>query len=104
MSPRVSQPLVVIIIISKLLPSRALALDLCWYVSLALCPTIPISNLPLISEVDSTFPAQNLYRAVDILTEEKKQYHVQVYSGTVHGFTTRANLSNENSGTYLSLR
>ncbi|TEB26696.1 alpha/beta-hydrolase [Coprinellus micaceus] len=49
------------------------------------------------AEVDSTFPAESLYRAVDVLTEEKKKYHVQIYSGTVHGFTTRANLSDENS-------
>ncbi|TEB20107.1 hypothetical protein FA13DRAFT_1743497 [Coprinellus micaceus] len=42
-------------------------------------------------------PAESLYRAVDVLTEEKKKYHVQIYSGTVHGFTTRANLSDENS-------
>lgn len=44
------------------------------------------------------FPAPNLYRAIDIMTEGKKKYHVNIYSGTAHGFAIRGNQSDENAG------
>ncbi|TEB22148.1 alpha/beta-hydrolase [Coprinellus micaceus] len=49
------------------------------------------------AERDASFPAPNLYRAVDILTSRNASYHTQIYSGTQHGFATRANLSDENA-------
>ncbi|KAJ3525065.1 hypothetical protein NMY22_g10729 [Coprinellus aureogranulatus] len=57
-------------------------------------------NKPLLmncAERDTSFPAPNLYRAVDILTSRNASYHTQIYSGTHHGFATRANLSDENA-------
>ncbi|TFK18474.1 hypothetical protein FA15DRAFT_603212, partial [Coprinopsis marcescibilis] len=49
------------------------------------------------AETDSTFSPQNLYRAADILSETKKRYHLQIFSGTQHGFATRADPADENA-------
>ncbi|TEB21715.1 alpha/beta-hydrolase [Coprinellus micaceus] len=49
------------------------------------------------AETDSTFPRTSLYRATDILAQNKKQYHVQVFSGVSHGFATRADPNDPNA-------
>lgn len=53
------------------------------------------------AETDNMFPAPNLYRAIDIMTEGKKKYHVNIYSGTAHGFAIRGNQSDENAGEHF---
>ncbi|KAJ2929306.1 hypothetical protein H1R20_g7784, partial [Candolleomyces eurysporus] len=49
------------------------------------------------SEIDQTFPTADRNRAVDLLTENKKMYHYQVFSGVVHGFATRSNPNDSNA-------
>jgi len=39
------------------------------------------------AEIDHTFPTPARHRAENILAEIKATYHVQVFSGVVHGFT-----------------
>lgn len=39
-------------------------------------------------ETDSKFPTESRRRAEDILAEIKATYHIQVFSGVVHGFAT----------------
>ncbi|KJA22048.1 hypothetical protein HYPSUDRAFT_139718 [Hypholoma sublateritium FD-334 SS-4] len=39
------------------------------------------------AETDHTFPTSARHRAEDILAEIKATYHVQVFSGVLHGFT-----------------
>jgi hypothetical protein len=56
-----------------------------------------------LAETDSTFPRTSLYRATDILAQNKKQYHVQVFSGVSHGFATRADPNDPNAGGFLRL-
>jgi hypothetical protein len=41
------------------------------------------------AETDQTFPTESRHRAEGILAEIKATYHVQVFSGVVHGFATR---------------
>jgi len=41
------------------------------------------------AETDYAFPAESRRRAEDILAEVKATYHIQVFSGVVHGFATR---------------
>ncbi|KAF9042325.1 Alpha/Beta hydrolase protein [Panaeolus papilionaceus] len=48
------------------------------------------------AEVDQTFPTTARRRAEDILVEIKATYHVQVFSGVVHGFATRGDPEIEN--------
>jgi len=47
-------------------------------------------------EQDITFPLESRRRAIDILQSKKADYHVQIFSGVVHGFTTRADPRGEN--------
>ncbi|TFK21082.1 alpha/beta-hydrolase [Coprinopsis marcescibilis] len=42
------------------------------------------------AETDSSFPTASLRRASDILAQRKATYHLQIFSGTTHGFATRA--------------
>ncbi|PPQ79650.1 hypothetical protein CVT24_010246 [Panaeolus cyanescens] len=49
------------------------------------------------SEVDMTFPTEERRRAEDILAEIKATYHVQIFSGVVHGFATRGDPEIENT-------
>ncbi|KAF5320336.1 hypothetical protein D9611_011262 [Ephemerocybe angulata] len=48
------------------------------------------------AESDSSFPLESRRRAEDILAEDHATYHVQIFSGTTHGFAVRGNLTNEN--------
>ncbi|KAH7018053.1 dienelactone hydrolase [Microdochium trichocladiopsis] len=41
------------------------------------------------AEIDHTFSAEARRRAIDILQEEKKVYHHQLFSGVEHGFALR---------------
>ncbi|KAI8946142.1 hypothetical protein F4801DRAFT_593576 [Xylaria longipes] len=43
------------------------------------------------SEIDHTFDGPSRRRAIDILQEEKKVYHLQLFSGVEHGFALRGN-------------
>ncbi|TFK18473.1 alpha/beta-hydrolase [Coprinopsis marcescibilis] len=49
------------------------------------------------AEYDRTFPPGNLTRAADILRETEKSYHIQIFSGTEHGFATRADPADSNA-------
>ncbi|KAJ3516032.1 hypothetical protein NLJ89_g1379 [Agrocybe chaxingu] len=49
------------------------------------------------AETDHTFLTESRRRAEDILAEIKATYHVQVFSGVVHGFATRGDPEVENS-------
>jgi dienelactone hydrolase len=49
------------------------------------------------AETDMTFPTDKRHRAEDILAEVKATYHVQVFSGVVHGWALRADLTDENA-------
>ncbi|KAH6913459.1 hypothetical protein BKA70DRAFT_1218401 [Coprinopsis sp. MPI-PUGE-AT-0042] len=54
-----------------------------------------ISNVkkPLLlscAETDTVFPTESRRRAVDLLVAKNATYYHQVFSGTTHGFTTRA--------------
>ncbi|KAI5928193.1 hypothetical protein F4810DRAFT_698823 [Camillea tinctor] len=46
------------------------------------------------SEVDHTFSVDSRNTAISLLTEEKKQYHLQLFSGVEHGFALRGNMDN----------
>ncbi|TFK23903.1 alpha/beta-hydrolase [Coprinopsis marcescibilis] len=48
-------------------------------------------------ETDFTFSTEALRRSHDILTETNATYHLQVFSGTIHGFTTRSDPNVPNS-------
>ncbi|KAJ2917578.1 hypothetical protein MD484_g2833, partial [Candolleomyces efflorescens] len=50
-----------------------------------------------LAETDHTFPTESRRRAVDILSENKSTYHVQLFSGVSHGFAVRADTKVENS-------
>ncbi|KAJ2933275.1 hypothetical protein H1R20_g3802, partial [Candolleomyces eurysporus] len=41
-----------------------------------------------LAETDHTFPTESRRRAVDILSENKSTYHVQIFSGVAHGFAS----------------
>ncbi|KAI1747600.1 hypothetical protein F4782DRAFT_543407 [Xylaria castorea] len=43
------------------------------------------------SEIDHTFDTASRRRAIDILQDEKKVYHFQLFSGVEHGFALRGN-------------
>ncbi|KAL1847805.1 hypothetical protein Daus18300_013847 [Diaporthe australafricana] len=45
------------------------------------------------AEIDHTFDAQSRRRAVDMLVEDKRVYHVQLFSGVEHGFALRGSQS-----------
>jgi len=45
------------------------------------------------AETDHTFGTALRNRAVDILIEDKKTYHVQLFSGVEHGFALRGDMS-----------
>ncbi|KAF6748759.1 Alpha/Beta hydrolase protein [Ephemerocybe angulata] len=47
------------------------------------------------AESDSSFPNESRRRAEDILATGHSTYHVQIFSGTTHGFATRGNLTNK---------
>ncbi|RXW18339.1 hypothetical protein EST38_g7507 [Candolleomyces aberdarensis] len=49
------------------------------------------------AEIDQMFPTPSRNRAVDLLTENNKTYHYQVFSNTTHGFATRSNPDDPNS-------
>lgn len=44
------------------------------------------------AEVDHTFDTESRNKAVDILIEGKKTYHLQLFSGVSHGFALRGNM------------
>lgn len=44
------------------------------------------------AEVDHTFDTESRNKAVDIMIEGKKQYHLQLFSGVQHGFALRGNM------------
>ena len=44
------------------------------------------------AEVDHTFDTQSRRKAVDILQDEKKSYHLQLFSNVEHGFALRGNM------------
>lgn len=46
------------------------------------------------AETDFTFETDARNKAIDILREAKKQYHLQLFSGVEHGFALRCDLSN----------
>ncbi|KZT38023.1 alpha/beta-hydrolase [Sistotremastrum suecicum HHB10207 ss-3] len=48
------------------------------------------------AENDFTFPASSRHRAEDILAEIKATYHVQLFSGVQHGFSTKGNPDDPN--------
>lgn len=41
------------------------------------------------AEIDHTFPAEARRKAVDMLIEDKKSYHLQLFGGVEHGFALR---------------
>ncbi len=45
------------------------------------------------AETDSTFPAESRNKAVALLAQDKKTYHVQIFSGVAHGFASRGDLN-----------
>ncbi|KAJ2912402.1 hypothetical protein MD484_g8011, partial [Candolleomyces efflorescens] len=49
------------------------------------------------AEIDNAFPAASRRRAIDILTEKKATFHLQLFSGVVHGFATKGDPNIENS-------
>ena len=48
-------------------------------------------------ETDHMFSKQSRRRAEDILEEVKATYHIQIFSGAVHGFGTRGDPNVEDS-------
>lgn len=54
-----------------------------------------------ISETDFTFPTSSRHRAEEILAETKATYHVQLFSGVKHGFSTRGNPDDPNEREFL---
>ncbi|KJA22044.1 hypothetical protein HYPSUDRAFT_41442 [Hypholoma sublateritium FD-334 SS-4] len=49
------------------------------------------------AETDQTFPTPARHKAELILAEVKATYHIQVFSGVVHGFATKGDITVENS-------
>jgi dienelactone hydrolase len=45
------------------------------------------------AEVDHTFATESRNQAIDMLMEDGKEYHLQLFSGVEHGFALRANLN-----------
>jgi len=45
------------------------------------------------AEIDFTFPTAARNKAIDIMREAKKPWHLQVFSGVEHGFALRCDLS-----------
>lgn len=43
------------------------------------------------AEIDHTFDAESRNQAIDMLMEDKKVYHLQLFSGVEHGFALRGN-------------
>lgn len=48
-------------------------------------------------EIDNALPAASRRRAIDILTENKATFHLQLFSGVAHGFATKGDPNVENS-------
>jgi len=44
------------------------------------------------AETDHTFPAPSRHRGEEILTQDKRVYHFQLFSGVEHGFALRGNM------------
>ena len=44
------------------------------------------------AETDSIFPAEKRYKSEEILAKTKRPYQINLYSGTEHGFSVRADL------------
>lgn len=53
------------------------------------------------AETDHTFPTESRHRAEVILAEVKATYHIQVFSGVVHGFATRGDPTVDHIRTHL---
>ncbi|KAJ2928388.1 hypothetical protein H1R20_g8697, partial [Candolleomyces eurysporus] len=49
------------------------------------------------AETDEAFPTADRNQAVDLLTQNNKTYHYQVFSGTEHGFATRGDPNDPNA-------
>ncbi|KAG2005464.1 dienelactone hydrolase [Coprinopsis cinerea AmutBmut pab1-1] len=49
------------------------------------------------AETDMTFPTSSRNRMMEILSDISAMHHLQVFSGTEHGFATRADLEDENA-------
>ncbi|RXW18352.1 hypothetical protein EST38_g7512 [Candolleomyces aberdarensis] len=49
------------------------------------------------AETDEAFPTADRNQAVDLLTQNNKTYHYQVFSGTAHGFATRGDPNDPNA-------
>ncbi|EJT75087.1 dienelactone hydrolase [Gaeumannomyces tritici R3-111a-1] len=47
------------------------------------------------AETDSIFPADKRHRSEEILKKTGQPYQISLYSGVVHGFTVRGNMSNK---------
>lgn len=58
----------------------------------------------MILESDFTFSTESRRRAEDVLIEAKATYHIQLFSGVVHGFATRGDPNVENSRESTSFR
>ena len=56
-----------------------------------------------VSETDQTFPKESRRPAEDLLEEAKATYHLQLFSGVVHGFATRGDLEVENIRKFLQV-
>jgi len=48
------------------------------------------------AEIDRAFPTESRRRAEDILARRKATYHIQVFSGVEHGFSSRGDPENSN--------
>lgn len=46
------------------------------------------------AEIDHTFTTESRARALSILQDGKKDYHLQLFSGVEHGFALRGNMEN----------
>jgi hypothetical protein len=56
----------------------------------------------LLLETDHMFSKQSRRRAVDILEEEvKATYHIQIFSGAIHGFGTRGDPNVEDTRSFF---
>jgi len=48
------------------------------------------------AETDNTFPAEGRHKAEEILARNKQPYYFQLFSGVVHGFAIRGDMTDEN--------
>lgn len=47
------------------------------------------------AETDSIFPAEKRYKSEEILPKTKQPYQINLFSGVVHGFAVRGDVSNK---------